>query len=55
VYASFLRLIPKLGMDWTALPWINKVGMSWTKSDWLNKLGNFCETRLNHAPSKLAS
>ena len=30
----------KLGLDWTALHWINTVGIGWTNSDWLNQLGN---------------
>jgi len=56
VHASFLRLMTKLEMDWTALNWINKVGMGWTKSDSLNKLGNLRETRLNQLlPAKLVS
>lgn len=48
VQPSFPRLMTKLGLDRTAMNWINKVGKSWTKSDWLNKLGNLCEIRLNH-------
>jgi len=56
VHASFLRLMTKLEMGWTALNWINKVGMGWTKSDSLNKLGNLRETRLNQLlPAKLVS
>lgn len=45
----------KLGLDQTAMNWINKVGMSWTKSDWLNTLGNLHEIRLNHVIPKLGS
>ena len=55
VHTSFLKLMTNLGLDWTALSWIN-AGIGWTKPDWLNQLGNWHETRLNGIfPAKLVS